>query len=125
MGQTARLRVGDHWVPLPRFAWLATVKTARLAVERVVAKLSVDERRVRDFLVTEIGRTAEPVAPDALVRALGLAPQQVASILDALEARMTFLYRNDAGEVVWAYPVTAHRTPHHLSFESGERCYGA
>jgi len=38
---------------------------------------------------------------------------------------MTFLFRNKEGEVVWAYPVTVDKTPHHLTFSTGEQLYAA
>jgi hypothetical protein len=38
---------------------------------------------------------------------------------------MTFVFRNGQGAVVWAYPVTVERTPHHLVFGSGEQVYAA
>ena len=46
---------------------------------------------------------------------------RVAVILDDLERHMVFLYRNDRGEVEWAYPATAASTPHHTVFSTGER----
>ena len=38
---------------------------------------------------------------------------------------MTFLYRNERGEVTWAYPVTVAQTPHRLTFGSGEQVNAA
>jgi len=38
---------------------------------------------------------------------------------------MTFLYRNVAGNVVWAYPVTVEQTPHRVIFNTGESIYAA
>jgi hypothetical protein len=49
----------------------------------------------------------------------------VTSILADLEARKGFLFRNEDGAVVWAYPVTAEPTPHRIRFKSGETLYAA
>ena len=56
---------------------------------------------------------------------LNLSISRVKAILDDLEKRMTFLFRNKKGEVVWAYPVTVDQTPHHLTFSTGEQLYAA
>ena len=52
-------------------------------------------------------------------------PRMAFAILDDLEKRMTFLYRNPQGCVTWAYPVTVDRTPHRVEFSSGEKLYAA
>ena len=49
----------------------------------------------------------------------------VTEILDGLEKHMTFLFRNDRGEVTWAYPVTVDETPHQVTFSTGEQLYAA
>jgi hypothetical protein len=38
---------------------------------------------------------------------------------------MTFLFRNEQGAVAWAYPVTVDRTPHYVTFSTGEQVYAA
>jgi hypothetical protein len=50
---------------------------------------------------------------------------QVTDILDELEQHMTFLFRNEYGAVAWAYPVTVERTPHHMTFSTGEQVHAA
>jgi len=49
----------------------------------------------------------------------------VNTILEDLERHMTFLFRNDDGAVIWAYPVTVDRTPHHVKLSTGEQVYAA
>ena len=46
-------------------------------------------------------------------------------LLDDLEKHMTFLFRNAQGAVEWAYPVTVARTPHKVTFSSGEKLFAA
>jgi len=49
----------------------------------------------------------------------------VNTILVDLEKYLFFLVRNGQGEVTWAYPITVEKTPHALTFSSGERLYAA
>jgi hypothetical protein len=44
----------------------------------------------------------------------------VSLILDELESRMTFLCRRGGDDVVWAYPVTAEKTPHQVRIDDGK-----
>jgi hypothetical protein len=82
-----------------------------------------DHHRVRDFVVTELPRAGKPLSPETIAENLGLAPPRVQSILDELEGRLVFLYRNSRGDVTWAYPVTVDETPHHARFSTGEEAY--
>jgi hypothetical protein len=56
---------------------------------------------------------------------LSLTSERTEEILANLETHLTFLYRNSDGEVTWAYPVTVEKTPHAITFHSGEQLYGA
>ncbi len=82
-------------------------------------------RRVHHFAVRELPYAGRPLAPGYIAERLGLSVEQAVNCLDELERRMTFLFRNDAGEVVWAYPVTVEKTPHRITFDSGEKLYAA
>ncbi len=83
--------------------------------------MSADHHRVRDYVVMQIPRAGHSLALEDIAQALDLPPNRVSAILDDLEKHLTFLFRNPQGEVEWAYPVTAARTPHHVAFSSGER----
>jgi hypothetical protein len=91
----------------------------------VLEFMTEDHHRVRDFVVLEIPRAGKPLTPELIARALDLPLEQVADILNDLEHHMTFLFRNEAGAVAWAYPVTADTTPHHVTFSTGEQTYAA
>jgi hypothetical protein len=56
---------------------------------------------------------------------VGLPLERVLVLLDDLESGMTFLYRNPAGAVHWAYPVTVDETPHSVTFSTGEQIHAA
>ena len=87
--------------------------------------LSAQHRAVHHFVVRELPRHGRAMAPETIADSLGLPTHEVAAILADLEAKKGFLFRNDEGSVVWAYPVTAEPTPHRIHFKSGETLYAA
>jgi len=81
---------------------------------------------VRKFVVRELPRNSgKPLTPEDIAQRLSLPFAAVITILEDLEKHLFFLVRNDAGEVSWAFPVTSDRTPHLLSFSSGEHIFAA
>jgi hypothetical protein len=70
-------------------------------------------------------RIAEPIPPETISQSLEMEVKKVVSILGELEQNMTFLYRNEHGAVIWAYPVTVDKTPHRVTFSTGESIYAA
>lgn len=82
-------------------------------------------RRVHHFVVRELPRLGCPMAPDYIAENLDLPVDWVNTIIDDLETHMTFLFRNQRREVVWAYPLTVDKTPHHVTFHTGETLYAA
>ncbi len=112
-------------VRIPRSIWQAQVARSAHAAEKSLAFMTADHHRVRDFVVVELPRIAEPIPPATIARSLDLAPERVVAILDELEKNLTFLYRNEAGAVMWAYPVTVEPTPHRVTFSTGEQIYAA
>jgi hypothetical protein len=114
------LGVWRYLVPIPRPIWQGQVRG-----DAELGFMSEEHHLVRDFVVLEIPRVGKPLAPEFIAQELGLSRSQVVSILDDLEAHMTFLFRNEQGAVTWAYPVTVDRTPHRITFSSGEQVYAA
>lgn len=114
------LGVWRYMLPIPRPIWQSQVHG-----EAQLGFMSDEHHRVRDFAVLELPRVGKPLPPESIAQALDLPPAQVAGILDDLEKHMTFLFRNEQGAVTWAYPVTVDRTPHHVSFGTGEQVYAA
>ncbi len=85
-----------------------------------------DHHLVRNFAVRELPRNhGKPLSCEDISRRLHLPLSRVTAILDDLEKHLFFLVRNEAGKVSWAFPVTTERTPHRLSFSSGERLFAA
>lgn len=117
------LGVGRHLIPIPAFIWQRQVKGN--TGESPTAFMTPDHHRVRDFAVTELPIAGQPLPPELIAARLNLPLDRTLAILDELEKRLTFLFRNEAGAVEWAYPVTAARTPHRFISNTGETLYAA
>jgi hypothetical protein len=109
-----------YLLPIPRPIWQSQVSG-----DFDLDFMSEAHHAVRDFSVLELPRVGEPLTPEFIAQELGLSLPRVTSILDDLEAHMTFLFRNERGAVTWAYPVTVDRTPHRVTFSTGEQVYAA
>jgi len=96
---------------------------ARIAAN--LAFMTAEHRRVHHFVVRELPGSGQPLSPDSMADALNLPLEKVNRILGDLEEHMTFLFRNGEGSVVWAYPVTLEKTPHHVTLDTGEQIYAA
>ncbi len=115
--------LGRFMIPVPRVLWQRVVRANGRKVGAGLGFMSADHHRVRDFVVMELPRVRTPLAPDTIAAALDLALSRVTEILDELEKHLTFLFRNECGEVTWAYPVTVEATSHHAHFSTGEEAY--
>jgi hypothetical protein len=119
------LGIWGHMVSVPPILWEREVEKSRKKIETEMVSLSPDHRRVHHCVVRELPRAGKPMPPESVASELDMPLDRVKQILDELEKRMTFLFRNEEGAVVWAYPVTVEKTPHCLSFSTGEQLYGA
>ena len=90
-----------------------------------VGVVSTQQRAVHHFVVREMPRFGGPMPAQTIAEGLDLPLSTVIEILADLEARKIFLFRDEEGSVVWAYPVTAEQTPHRIRFRSGETLYAA
>ena len=123
MKDSLLLGLGRHMIPIPRMLWERMLKAKAGKARAGLAFMSEDHHRVRDFAVLELPRAGAPLAPETIAQALDLAVPRVVSILEELEAHLTFVFRRDHRLVTWAYPVTVDETPHHASFSTGEEAY--
>ncbi len=98
---------------------------AKMRYEASMGFMTGDHRRVHHFAVLELPRAGKPLSPAFIAGKLDLPVDRVVAILADLEEHMTFLFRDREGAVTWAYPVTVDKTPHHLTFSSGEEVYAA
>ncbi len=111
-----RLPQGIGWKRVEKMAATASSKAGQL---------SPQTRQIHHFVVRELPTLAAPMPPDYIAEGLDLPVATVTETLADLEAQKGFLFRNGAGEVVWAYPVTVEPTPHRIRFRSGETLYAA
>lgn len=114
------LGLGSFLIPIPRWLWRRRVEAGVPAVRAALGFMTEDHHRVRDYAVTELPRAEAPLAPETFAGALALPVVRVVSILEELERNLTFLFRDGAGAVTWAYPVTVEETPHRARFSTGE-----
>lgn len=112
-------------INIPPFLWQKQIDKGKKRFEQVYGSLSDEFRMIHHFVVRELPYIGKPLAPESIATRLELSADRVKDALDHLEKRMTFLYRNKNGEVVWAYPVTVEKTPHKITFSTGEQLYAA
>jgi len=125
MNNPLLLGLWRYMLPIPRVIWQGQVFQNALRNKMNLGFMSEDHHRVRNFVVRELPRARGPLAPEHIAQELKLPMAQVNVILDELEKHMTFLFRNKEGAVIWAYPVTVDRTPHRVTFSTGEQAYAA
>ena len=121
MKDRALIGTGRRMIPIPGFLWRGEVsRKAKKQARKSVAFMTQEHHLVRDYVVIHLLDAEGPITPEQISKSTGLAPGKVLSILDQLEKRLVFLFRDDRGSVLWAYPVTADTTPHMVSLNSGE-----
>ena len=125
MSNELMLGLWRYIIKVPPFLWQKQIAKGKRIFEKEQGALSEEYRRVHHFVVRELPRKGKPLSPEFISDEMGSSVAQVKNALDYLEKRMTFLYRNKKGEVVWAYPVTLEKTPHKINFSTGEKLYAA
>ena len=114
-----------YMLNVPTFLLERRMQKAKKKFETALNFMTDEYRRIHHFVVKELPYAGKPLSPEFVATKLNLPIDRVNAILDDLEKHMTFLYRDSQGEVVWAYPVTVEKTPHHVTFSSGEQLYAA
>ncbi len=125
MNKSLLLGFYKHLVRVPRSVWHRQVNRSAQDGRTRLAALTPDHHKVRDFVVLDLPRRGAPLAPEYIAECVGLPLDRTIEILGDLEKGMTFLFRNPAGHVTWAYPVTVDPTPHRITFSTGEQVYAA
>lgn len=116
---------GNEIEEMPQTTWEQQLEPVPELQAARLAFMTDEHHAVRYFVVKELIRQGRPLEPTLISSRLDLPEPLVVEILDELEKNLLFLVRNDDGAVSWAFPVTVDRTPHRLSFSTGERLYGA
>jgi hypothetical protein len=110
---------------ISRDEWERELRRTPEHAEDRLGFMTEDHHRARRMAVIDLARQGRPLEPEYFAERLNLDPVRVVEILGELERRLFFLVRNSDGAVSWAYPVTVDRTPHRLTFSTGERLHGA
>jgi hypothetical protein len=125
MSNKLMLGLWRYVLHVPPFIWQKQIEKGKRRFEKEYGKMPEDFRNVHHLVVRELPRVGKPLPEGHIVEKLGLAIDRVRSALEYLEKRMTYLYRDKEGEVIWAYPVTVEKTPHRITFDTGEELYAA
>jgi len=125
MRKKLMLGLWRYIINMPPVLWEKQISKVKRKLQTEYSLLSKEHHSVHHFVVRELPYVGKPLSPELVADKLGIPVDRVRTILGDLEKRMTFLFRNNNGEVVWAYPVTVDKTPHHVSFNTGEELYAA
>ena len=112
-------------INVPPVLWEKQIAKGKTKFEKEHGALSEECRMIHHFAVRELPTYGKPLSPELISDRLGISIDNVVAALDHLEGRLTFLYRNNNGEVLWAYPVTVEKTPHQITFSTGEKLFAA
>ncbi len=125
MDNTILKGMWKYLMPVPPFFWKKKIdQMAKKAASRVTF-MTKDHHRVRNFVVKTLPEYAKPIPLDKIANELVLSPDRVSNIIDELEKNKFFIFRNNHGDVAWAYPVTSEKTPHMAYLPGNEKIYAA
>ena len=125
MSNKLMLGLWRYIIKVPPSLWEKQIAKGKRKFEKERGFLSEEYRLIHHFVVRELPCKSKPLSPEFISDELGFSLDRVKNALDYLEQRMTFLHRNRKGDVVWAYPVTVDKTPHRITFNTGEKLYAA
>ncbi|MGD9057633.1 MAG: hypothetical protein PVJ41_07760 [Desulfobacterales bacterium] len=115
----------NQFSEIPTELWKQHVKQLAKEIPKVLGFMTEDHHQVRYFVVRELSRIGKAIPPELIAKELNLSFSKTTDILDELEKNLFFLVRNEKGDVLWAFPVTADQTPHQLRFSTGENINAA
>ena len=116
---------GNQLTEIPREIWEQHEDQTLQDISKVLGFMTKAHHLIRYFVVQELPRLGKPIPPELISEALKIPIARTIEILDDLEKNLFFLVRNERGEISWAFPVTADKTPHQLTFSTGERLNAA
>jgi len=105
--------------------WERGLSEVQQHIKGMLDFMSEEHHLVRNFVVRDLPEVGAPLSPVFIAQKLNLPVSRVNTILEELEKHLTFLFRNEQGSVIWAYPITVDNTPHHITFDTGEQIYAA
>lgn len=125
MSNKLMLGLWRYIINVPSFLWQKQIAAGKMKFDKEAGALSSEYQRIHHFVVKELPRHRKPMTPEFISASLGMSVDSVIAALDYLENRKAFLYRNSDHDVTWAYPVTVEKTPHRITFGTGEQLYAA
>ena len=125
MKENVLMRKGHEFIEMPKKTWEQHLAQAPQDYAKILNFMTEEHHLIRHFVVRELPEIGKPIPPELISDKLKLPLSRTAKILDDLERNLFFLVRNERGEVSWAFPVTADKTPHQLTFSTGERLNAA
>jgi hypothetical protein len=125
MSKTILIGRGRLLTSIPRSKWQEQLSRVPAAMKIRLSFMTRQHHLVRYFVVRSLPRVGRPIPPEMIAGKLTIPLPRVNAILSELEEKLFFLVRDEHGHVSWAYPVTADKTQHHLSIDTGERIYAA
>ncbi len=125
MNNKLMMGLWKYMINVPPFLWEKQIAKGKKKYADHLTFMSEDHRLVHHFVVRELPLAGKPLSNEFIANALNIPIQRTISILDDLESHMTFIFRNAAGSVIWAYPVTVEKTPHRVTFQTVEQIYAA
>ena len=125
MNETVLIGRGHEITEIPQKDWESGLSQVQQHIKGRLDFMSEEHHLVRNFVVRELPNVGEPLSSEFIAKELNLPVSRVNVILEELEKHLTFLFRNERGEVTWAYPMTVDNTPHHITFTTDEQIYAA
>ncbi len=107
-------------------AWKDAVVAHVARMPERLSFMTPAHHRVRNAAVLALTRTGgRPLSMTHLAAAAAVDETDTRAIAAELERNLFFVVRQGEDFVSWAYPVTVDRTPHRVTFSSGETVFGA
>lgn len=122
---TVLIGQGHKITGIPQKDWERGLSEVPQHIKGMLDFMSEEHHLVRNFVVRELPEVGAPLSPVFIAQKLNLPVSRMNTILEELEKHLTFLFRNEQGSVIWAYPITVDNTPHHITFDTGEQIYAA
>jgi len=109
----------------PAVEWQAAVRRATDKMRQRLDFMTAAHHAVRTYVVRGLAQLQKPHPIVEIAAHVQLTASQVQSIVEELERELFFLASNRAGDVAWAFPLTAHQTAHELKLSTGQDTFGA
>ena len=125
MKENVLLSAGQMITEIPRKTWEQHLEQAPKDISKTLSFMTDAHHLIRNFVVRELPSAGKPLSPELISAELNLPLSKTIEIIDELEKNLFFLVRNQQGDVRWAFPVTVDKTPHRMTFSTGERINAA